>query len=308
MKGDSLIKIIFDIIVLIVLVIFIYVIIMALIGLSMGEDFKYIGYLNSIADTINNNATGQIFIDNYDYNYVFVLTYNNGWYLQLYHCFPPNFVVGLLSVKLVYWNVSTTNNGDIVFAPALAFCKLIKQRSLKVNEINITIQGLNDNAGLLVLYYENEELDKFQIVMTLKDKFYAERDITLTFLAILNDTTITCNSSVCSFIANENNYIENGSIYCSPNQNMNSNNLTYNPSVCVELSGFPQNSQISYSSNLEGEIAAVALYSPFIEAIFNMNFPLLYFAGSLPPTAMYIDVNSNDGTADINIYIGETVS
>ncbi|MFP3257783.1 MAG: hypothetical protein RXO36_08280, partial [Candidatus Nanopusillus acidilobi] len=150
MKGDSsLIKIIFDIIVLIVLVILIFYIIMALIGLAMGEDFKYIGYLNSIADAIKNNSTGQIFIDNYDYNYVFVLTYNSGWYLQLYHCFPPNFVVGLLSVKLVYWNVSTIDNGDIVFAPALAFCKLIKQRSLNnVNEINITIQGLNDNAGL----------------------------------------------------------------------------------------------------------------------------------------------------------------
>jgi len=155
------------------------------------------------------------------------------------------------------------------------------------------------------LYYENEELDKFQIVMTLKDKFYAERDITLTFLAILNDTNITCNSSVCSFIANESNYIENGNIYCSPYSNMNSNNnnLPYNSSVCVELSGFPQNSQVQ-RSNFEGEIIdAITL-----ETLFQEDFPLLYFAGSLPPTVMYIDVNSNDGTADINIYIGETVS
>jgi len=53
MKGDFSIKIIFDIIVLIVLVIFIFYIITALIGLAMGKDFEYIGYLNSIADAIN---------------------------------------------------------------------------------------------------------------------------------------------------------------------------------------------------------------------------------------------------------------
>jgi hypothetical protein len=39
-----------------------------------------------------------------------------------------------------------------------------------------------------------------------------------------------------------------------------------------------------------------------------MNFPILYFAGSLPPTVMYIDINRNGDTANINIYIGETVS
>jgi hypothetical protein len=304
MKGDSLIKIIFDIIVLIVLVFFIFYIIIALIGLAMGEDFKYIGYLNSIADAIN-NANGQIFIDNYDYNYVFVLTYNNGWYLQLYHCFPPNFVVGLLSVKLVYWNVSTTNNKDIVFAPALAFCKLIKQRSLNnINQINITIQGLNDNAGLLVLDSNDKYLNNLIINMPLTDNFFS-----YTSLAILNDTNITCNSNGCTFMSkikeNGNTYKESGSIYCSPNQNINTNNnnLPYNPSVCVELSGFPQNRQVQLS-NFEGEI----IHAITLGTLFQEDFPLLYFAGSLPPTVMYIDVNSNDGTADINIYIGETVS
>jgi len=306
MKGDSLIKIIFDIIVLIVLVIFILYIITALIGLAMGEDFKYIGYLNSIADAINNNANGQIFIDNYDYNYVFVLTYNNGWYLQLYHCFPPNVVAGLLSVKLVYWNVSTTNNGDIVFAPALAFCKLIKQRSLNSNidQINITIQGLNDNAGLLALDANDEYLGSLIItMMPLTDNFFSYNS-----LAILNDTTITCNSSVCTFTStiyeNDYTYEESGNMSCSPYSNMNSNSLTYNSSVCVELSGFPQNSQVQLS-NLEGEIIDAATLGTLFQ---GEDFPLLYFAGSLPPTVMYIDVNSNDGTADINIYIGETVS
>jgi hypothetical protein len=299
MKGDSLIKIIFDIIVLIVLVIFIFYIITALIGLAMGEDFEYIGYLNSIADAINsnNNANGQIFIDNYDYNYVFVLTYNNGWYLQLYHCSPPNFVVGLLSVKLVYWNVSTTNNGDIVFAPSLAFCKLIKQRSLNVNEINITIQGLNDNAGLLALD-ANDNLNRFIINMPLTDNFFSYNS-----LAILNDTNITCNNGGCTYTSSSTG--ESGNIYCSPYSNMNSNNnnLPYNPSVCVELSGFPQNPQVQLS-NFEGEI----IHAITLGTLFQEDFPLLYFAGSLPPTVMYIDVNSNDGTADINIYIGETVS
>jgi len=301
MKGDFSIKIIFDIIVLIVLVIFIFYIITALIGLAMGKDFEYIGYLNSIADAINNNANGQIFIDNYDYNYVFVLTYNNGWYLQLYHCFPPNVVVGLLSVKLVYWNVSTTNNGDIVFAPALAFCKLIKQRSLNnVNEINVTIQGLNDNAGLLA-YSENSALNKFQIVINIMDHFFPEASSF--FLAILNDTNITCNNSECTYTSSIG---ESGNIYCSPylNMNSNNNNLPYNPSVCVELSGFPQNPQVQLS-NFEGEIVDASTLGSFFQ---EEDFPLLYFAGSLPPTVMYIDVNSNDGTADINIYIGETVS
>ena len=296
MKGDFL-KIIFDIIVLIVLVLLIFYIVMALIGLAMGEDFKYIGYLNSIADAINNNNTnGQIFIDNYDYNYVFVLTYNNGWYLQLYHCFPPNFVVGLLSVKVAYWNVSTTDNGNtIIFAPALAFCKLIKQRSLNVNEINISIQGLNDNAGLLALD-ANDNLNRFIINMPLTDNFFSYNS-----LAILNDTNITCNNSECTYTSSSTG--ESGNIYCSPYSNMNSNSLTYNPSVCVELSGFPQNPQIS-SSNFEGEI----IHAITLGTLFQEDFPLLYFAGSLPPTVMYIDVNSNDGTADINIYIGETVS
>jgi hypothetical protein len=301
MKGDFSIKIIFDIIVLIVLVILIYYIITALIGLAMGKDFEYIGYLNSIADAINsNNANGQIFIDNYDYNYVFALTYNNGWYLQLYHCFPPNVVEGLLSVKLAYWNVSTTNNGDIVFAPALAFCKLIKQRSLNnnIDQINITIQGLNDNAGLLALDANDNNLHNLIINMPLTDNFFLYNS-----LAILNDTNITCNNSECTYTSSIG---ESGNMSCSPYPNMNSNNnnLPYNPSVCVELSGFPQNPQISYS-NLEGEIIdASTLGSLFQEE----DFPLLYFAGSLPPTVMYIDVNSNGGTADINIYIGETVS
>jgi len=302
MKGDSLIKIIFDIIVLIVLVLLIFFIIMALIGLAMGEDFKYIGYLNSIADAINNKANGQIFIDNYDYNYVFVLTYNNGWYLQLYHCFPPNFVVGLLSVKLAYWNVSTTDNGDIVFAPALAYCKLIKQKSLNVSEINITIQGLNDNAGLLVLYSNNKNLNNFQIIINLINKFFP---VTYSmFLAILNDTVITCNNGGCTYTSSSTG--ESGSIYCAPNPYINTNNLTYNPLVCVELSGFPQNPQVVLS-NFEGEIISSETFTYLIQ-LFQMNFPLLYFAGSLPPTAMYIDVNSSEGMADINIYIGETVS
>jgi hypothetical protein len=309
MKGDSLIKIIFDIIVLIVLVIFIFYIIIALIGLAMGKDFIYIGYLNSIADAINNNANGQIFIDNYDYNYVFVLTYNNGWYLQLYHCFPPNVVVGLLSVKIAYWNISTTDNGNtIIFAPALAFCKLIKQRSLNnIDQINISIQGLNDNAGLLA-YSNNEDLGIFQIAINLIDKFFPESSSF--FLTILNDTNITCNSNECTFMStineNGNTYEESGNIYCAPYQNMNSNNnnLPYNPSICVELSGFPQSSQISHS-NLEGEIIDAATLGNLFQGV---DFPILYFAGSLPSTAMYIDVNSSNGMADINIYIGETVS
>jgi hypothetical protein len=286
------------------LVIFIFYIIIALIGLAMGKAFEYIGYLNSIADAINNNATGQIFIDNYDYNYVFVLTYNNGWYLQLYHCFPPNVVAGLLSVKIAYWNVSTTNNGDVIFAPALAFCKLIKQRSLNsnINQINITIQGLNDNAGLLAYSdSENSDLSYFQIAIYIEDLFFPEASSF--FLTILNDTTITCNNGGCTYTSSSTG--ESGNIYCSPYSNMNSNNnnLPYNPSVCVELSGFPQNSQVQ-SSNFEGEI----IHAITLESFFQEDFPLLYFAGSLPPTVMYIYVNSNDGTADINIYIGETVA
>jgi hypothetical protein len=98
MKSDFL-RIIFDIIVLIVLVVLIFYIIMVFIGVSMGNDLKYIGYLNSIADVINNGGNGEVFINNYDYNYVFVLTNNNGWYLQLYHCLPPNQVVGFYPLK-----------------------------------------------------------------------------------------------------------------------------------------------------------------------------------------------------------------
>jgi len=144
MRGDFL-RIIFDIIVLIVLAVLIYFIIVTFIGVAMGNEARYIGYLNAIASDINNpgnSGNGEVFINNYDYNYVFVLTNNNNvWYLQLYHCFPPNQVVGLLSVKVVYWNVSTTDNGNtIIFAPALAFCKLVKQESLNVNQININIR------------------------------------------------------------------------------------------------------------------------------------------------------------------------
>jgi len=303
MRGEFL-KIIFDIIVLIVLVVLIFYIIMALIGLAMGNEVKYIRYLNTIADDINNGMNGEVFINNYDYNYVFVLTNNNGWYLQLYHCLPPNFVVGLLSVKVAYWNVSTTNNGDIVvFAPALAFCKLVKQRSLNnINQINIKIQGLNDEAGLLAYSTNIDSLKDFQIVINIIDKFFPAASSF--FLTILNDTTITCDNGGCTYTSKTG---ESGSIYCAPNPNINkNNNLPYNPSDCVELSGFPRNPQVVLS-NFEGEIiSSETIYSLF--QAFQMNFPLLYFAGSLPPTVMYIDVNSNGGTANINIYIGETVS
>jgi len=319
MRGDFL-RIIFDIIVLIVLAVLIFYIIMAFIGVAMGNEFKYIGYLNSIADAINsgsnsvnggNGGKGEVFINNYDYNYVFVLTNNNGWYLQLYNCLPPNYVVGLLSVKVVYWNVSTTDKGDtVIFAPALAFCKLVKQISLNsnINQININIQGLNDNAGLLA-YSNNENLGSLQIFVNIIDYFFPASSF---FLTIVNDTTITCNdnnNNGCTFKStideNGYQYRENGNISCAPypNINSNNNNLPYNPSDCVELSGFPQNPQVQLS-NLEGEFVSSETFSN----LFQMNFPLLYFAGSLPPTVMDIEVNSNGNTANINIYIGETVS
>jgi len=303
MKSDFL-GIIFDIITLIVLVVLIFYIIMVFIGIAMGKDFEYTGYLNSIANNINKGINGTVFINDYDYNYVFVLTNDNGWYLQLYHCLPPNQVVGLLSVKIAYWNVSTTDNGNIViFAPALAYCKLIKQRSLNnnIDQINISIQGLNDDAGLLVLDF-NYNLDIFQITMTLINDFFSG---TSPFLAILNDTTITCNSNGCTYTFSSTG--ESGNIYCAPNPN--TNNLPYNPSECVELSGFPRNPQVS-RSNFEGQIVDALTYANPLTEIFQTDFPLLYFAGSLPPTVMNIEVNSNttSGTANINIYIGETVS
>jgi hypothetical protein len=315
MKGDFL-RIIFDIIVLIVLALLIYYIIMVFIGLAMGNEAKYIGYLNTIADDINSGGNGEVFINNYDYNYVFVLTYNNGWYLQLYHCLPPNFVVGLLSVKVAYWNVSTINNGNtVIFAPALAFCKLVKQRSLNnINQININIQGLNDEAGLLV-YSSNNYLQIFQILISIEDSFFSlvSPAWKSMFLAILNDTTITCDSNGCTFTStikeNGNTYEVNGNIYCAPNPNINknNNNLPYNPSVCVELSGFPRNPQVVLS-NFVGRIIDSATLGGLIREIYGIDFPILYFAGSLPPTVMDIDVNSNGGTANIDIYIGETVS
>jgi hypothetical protein len=305
MKSDFL-GIIFDIIVLIVLVVLIVYIIMVFIGVAMGNELKYIGYLNSIADAINNKYNESIFISNYDYNYVFVLTNNSGWYLQLYHCLPPNFVLGLLSVKVVYWNVSTIDNGNtIIFAPALVYCKLIKQKSLNVNEINITIQGLNDNAGLLAYTNNNKSLGLFEILASiatnLANNVYLPSQM---FVAIVNDTSITCDNSGCTFTSPTG---ENGNIYCAPNPNVNPSNLSYNPSECVELSGFPQNPQISIS-NLEGELIDAVSFGSLFTKTFQTNFPILYFAGSLPPTAMYIDVNRNGDTANINIYIGETVS
>jgi hypothetical protein len=302
MKSDFL-GIIFDIITLIVLVVLIFYIIMVFIGIAMGKDFQYTGYLNSIANDINKGINGTVFINDYDYNYVFVLTNNNGWYLQLYHCFPPNQVIGFLSVKIVYWNVSTTDKGDtVIFAPALAFCKLVKQISLNVDQINITIQGLNDNAGLLALYSNNENLGNFQIVINIINNFIPTTPL---FLAILNDTNITCNSNGCTYISPTG---ENGNIFCAPNPNINSNNnnLPYNSSGCVELSGFPQSSQISLS-NLEGELINADTFN-FLINLFQINFPILYFAGSLPPTVMYIDTSTNGDTANINIYLGETVS
>jgi len=317
MKG-SFLKIIVDIIVLIVLALLIYFIIMVFIGLAMGNELKYIKYLNSIADDINNGMNGEVFINNYDYNYVFVLTYNNGWYLQLYHCLPPNWVVGVLSVKVVYWNVSTTDNGNIVvFAPALAFCKLVKQRSLNVDKINIKIQGLNDEAGLLV--YSSASADYlriFQILISIADSFFSlvKPASQSMFLAILNDTTITCDSNGCTFTStiNENGktYKVSDKIYCAPNPNVNTknNNLPYNPSVCVELSGFPRNPQVVLS-NFVGEIISSETLTSLIQT-FQINFPILYFAGSLPPTVIYMDISSDrkTRTANINIYIGETVS
>jgi len=306
MKSNFL-RIIFDIIVLIVLVVLIVYIILVFIGVAMGDELKYIGYLNSIADAINNKYNESIFISNYDYNYVFVLTNNNGWYLQLYHCLPPNFVVGLLSVKIAYWNVSTIDNGNtIIFAPALVYCKLVKQRSLNVSEINITIQGLNDNAGLLAYSNQTSLDNNFIIPINIVTILVTLSLSNSMHLTVLNGTAITCNNSGCTFTSLTG---ENGNIYCAPNPNvnLNNNNLQYNPSECVELSGFPQNPKISLS-NLEGELIDAASFGSLFTETFQTNFPILYFAGSLPPTVMYIEVNRNGGAANINIYIGETVS
>ena len=281
---------------------------MVFIGIAMGDEARYVGYLNSIADSINdknNKNYGRVFINNYDYNYVFVLTNKDGWYLQLYRCLPPNQVVGALSVKIAYWNVSTVDNGKtVIFAPALEYCKLIKQRSLNVDEINIKIQGLNVDAGLLA-YSSNKDLsNKFQIFISITDLFFSTSSMVLT---IVNDTTITCNNNGCKFTSPN---VGGDKIYCAPNQNIDyeSQNLPYNPSKCVILSGFPRNSQISYS-NLVGEIIKAATFGNIFENIFGIDFPILYFAGSLPPTAIYMDIYSNKDkkTADINIYIGATI-
>jgi hypothetical protein len=283
---------------------------MVFIGLTMGDEARYIGYLNSIADSINKEGYGRVFISNYDYNYVFVLTNKDRWYLQLYRCQPPDYVVGALSVKIAYWNVSTIDNGNIViFAPALEYCKLIKQRSLNVNEINIKIRGLNVEAGLLAYSSNKDSLGLFQIFISIVDNFFSTSSM---FLTIVNDTTIRCKNDGCTFTSpnitrsNSNIYYD---IYCAPKQNIDykSQNLPYNPSKCVELSGFPKSPQISFS-NLVGEIVHAFTHSKILEEMFGIDFPILYFAGSLPPTAMYIDINRhNDGTADIEIYIGETV-
>ena len=309
MKSNFL-RIIFDIIILIVLAVLIFYIIMVFIGIAMGDEARYVGYLNSIADSINNKNHGRVFISNYDYNYVFVLTNKDGWYLQLYRCSPPNYVVGALSVKIAYWNVSTVDSGNtIIFAPALEYCKLIKQRSLNVDEINIKIQGLNVEAGLLAYSSNKDLLGDFQIFISIVNHFFSTSSM---FLTIVNDTTITCNNNECSFTStinkNGNTYKVSDKIYCAPNPNIDykSQNLPYNPSKCVELSGFPRNPQVSYS-NLVGEIIKAATFGNIFERIFGIDFPILYFAGSLPPTAIYIDTHSDGRTANINIYIGETV-
>jgi hypothetical protein len=302
MKSNFL-RIIFDIIILIVLAVLIFYIIMVFIGITMGDDARYTGYLNSIADSINKKDYGRVFISNYDYNYVFVLTNNDGWYLQLYRCLPPNQVVGALSVKIAYWNVSTVDNGNtVIFAPALEYCKLIKQRSLNVDEINIKIQGLNVDAGLLAYSSNENSLGKFQIFISIVNRFFP---ISSMFLTIVNDTTITCNNNGCTFTSPN---VGGGNIYCAPNPNIDykSQNLQYNPSKCVELSGFPKNPQVSYS-NLVGEIINSVTFGNVFKNIFGIDFPILYFAGSLPPTAIYIDTYSDGRKADINIYIGETV-
>jgi hypothetical protein len=302
MKSNFL-RIIFDIIILIVLAVLIFYIIMVFIGITMGDDLRYTGYLNSIADSINNKNYGRVFISNYDYNYVFVLTNNDGWYLQLYHCLPPNQVVGALSVKIAYWNVSTIDNGNtVIFAPALEYCKLIKQRPLNVDEINIKIQGLNVDAGLLAYSSNKDSLGQFQIFIGIMNYFFP---ISSMFLTIVNDTTITCNNNGCTFASPN---VGGGNIYCAPNPNIDykSQNLPYNPSKCMELSGFPRNPQVSFS-NLIGEIINAATFGNIFEKIFGIDFPILYFAGSLPPTAIYIDTYSNGRKANINIYIGETV-
>ena len=302
MKSNFL-RIIFDIIILIVLAVLIFYIIMVFIGITMGDDLRYTGYLNSIADSINNKNYGRVFISNYDYNYVFVLTNNDGWYLQLYHCLPPNQVVGALSVKIAYWNVSTIDSGNtVIFAPALEYCKLIKQRPLNVDEINIKIQGLNVDAGLLAYSSNKNSLGQFQIFIGIMNYFFP---ISSMFLTIVNDTTITCNNNGCTFASPN---VGGGNVYCAPNPNIDykSQNLPYNPSKCVELSGFPRNPQVSFS-NLVGEIINAATFGNIFEKIFGIDFPILYFAGSLPPTAIYIDTYSNGRKANINIYIGETV-
>ncbi len=305
MKSNFL-RIIFDIIILIVLAVLIFYVIRVFIGIAMGDEARYIGYLNSIADSINNKDNknhGRVFINNYDYNYVFVLTNMDGWYLQLYRCLPPNQVIGALSVKIAYWNVSTVDNGNtVIFAPALEYCKLIKQRSLNVDEINIKIQGLNVDAGLLAYSSNKDSLGQFQIFISIIDRFFPTSPM---FLTIVNDTTITCNNDGCTFRSPN----VRGDIYCAPNPNIDykSQNLPYNPLKCVELSGFPRDPQISYS-NLVGEIINSFMFGNVFEKIFGIDFPILYFAGSLPPTAIYMDIYSDGRIANIDIYIGKTVS
>ncbi|MGC9079873.1 MAG: hypothetical protein ACP5G1_04000 [Nanopusillaceae archaeon] len=161
---ETLYKLIYEIIALIVLIILVYFFIETIIGISTQKDNQYKQYTSEIANVIKNG--GQVNIINYDPEYVptIVIDSQNNIWVYMYKCplsenqpISPIATWAISSIPLKVPNPPPDGPNSIdayIFSPDLTFCSLLSKAKvgpLNQYQLEINIKNMGGEVGYLIV-------------------------------------------------------------------------------------------------------------------------------------------------------------
>ncbi|MGC9079562.1 MAG: hypothetical protein ACP5G1_02370 [Nanopusillaceae archaeon] len=144
---ESFLKVVFEIIVVLILVILVAVFILGLVGISTGEQPKYIKFAKELASNID-NGKGTVVITSYDPDFIYIIETNgSGLYLDLYRC-QTGFTSGEVQygISVLYYD---QQKGIFYIGPDLSTCVRVFHQKLNKNRIKIYINGTPFSSGYL---------------------------------------------------------------------------------------------------------------------------------------------------------------
>jgi hypothetical protein len=161
---ETLHKIIYEIIALIVLIVLVYFFIESFIGISVQKDNQYKRYTSEIANVIKNG--GQVNIMNYDPEYVptIVIDSQNNIWVYMYKCplsenqpVSPIATWAISNIPLKIPNPPPDGPNTIkayIFSPDLTFCSLLSKAEvgpLSQYSLKINIKNMGGEVGYLIV-------------------------------------------------------------------------------------------------------------------------------------------------------------